>query len=85
MARPRLIEIDDSGKPKTAYFTADLADAIEHSRPSRNDTGEHTARAAAEVAQEDAAEDTAPPPDQAQPAAPSASDQEAARGRLGHS
>jgi hypothetical protein len=37
----------------------------------------------AEVAQEDDAEGTAPPPHQAaQPAAPSASDQEAARGRL---
>jgi hypothetical protein len=32
MACPRFIQIDDSGKPKTAYFTDDLADAIEHGR-----------------------------------------------------
>ena len=32
MACPRFIEIDDSGKPKTAYFTDDLAHAIEHGR-----------------------------------------------------
>jgi hypothetical protein len=32
MACPRFIEIDDSGKPKTAYFTDDLAEPIEHGR-----------------------------------------------------
>jgi hypothetical protein len=32
MACLRFIEIDDSGKPKTAYFTDDLADAREHGR-----------------------------------------------------
>jgi hypothetical protein len=32
MPCPRFTGIDDSGKPKTAYFTADMADAIEHGR-----------------------------------------------------
>ncbi len=95
MACPRFIEINDSGKPKTAYFTDDLADAIEHGRTMAaaraTDQAATTPESTQRAPQRKSHRKMTPEAQRrrlirlAQPAARSASDQEAARGRLGQS